>query len=157
MKHNPAEDAIRKRMAPGELSLDGFLGEDNRSIAEIVDADVARLEMLGVSREKVADVIDAIHRVADEGLETEREMCDGKLHVRMEEGMGGIPCPFGCGYQGHKGIIHVKMPDREISLTPLHGHLIREHGFFQGRGSVFRLAPDTAAELCRLCGKSADN
>lgn len=151
MKHNPAEDEIRRRMAPGSLSRDGFLGEDNRSIDEIVDADKAHLAEIGLTVEKVADMLDWIHRVADEGIETEREMCHGKLKVRLEEGMGGIPCPFGCGYRGHKGIIHVRTPEREVRITPLHSHLVRKHGFFQGRGSTFRLDPDIAAELYNLC------
>lgn len=153
MQHNPAEDEIRQRMAPGALSRDGFLGKDNRDIDEIVDADVAHLQELGMSIEQLADILDRIHEVADEGLETEREMCGGKVRVRMEEGMGGISCPFGCGYKGHKGIIHVVLPDHEIRFTPLHPHMVRAHGFLEGRGSTFRLDPEVAAELYRLCGE----
>ena len=38
MKKNPAEKIIRERLEPGALSIDGFLGHDERPIADIIAA-----------------------------------------------------------------------------------------------------------------------
>ena len=39
----------------------------------------------------------------------------------------------------------------DLSFTPLQAHLLREHGFLQGRGSEFRLEPRDLAALYRVC------
>ena len=149
MKHNPIESEIRERMEPGVLSRDGFLGEDNRDIAEIVAEDRAELEAAGLTAADVADVVDEIHQALEGAMETEQVLFNGRVRARLEEAMGGIPCPFGCGHKGHKGILTVQFSGRTLTLTPLHAHLIRRHGFFQGRGSAFRLEPRTAIALVR--------
>jgi len=151
MKANPGERSIRERMAPGVLSQDGFLGTDGRSLQEIVAADRAELERAGVTPDEVADVIDGLHAAADRGLETPCPACDGRVSVEEIEVMGRIPCPFGCGYRAHKAVLRVHVAGRVFELTPLHAHLIREHGFFQGRGAAFRLESADAIALVRLC------
>lgn len=151
MKKNPAFNGSRDRMAPGRLSRHGFLGEDDRPLDEIIAADVAALERHGVTTEQVADLIDMLHEEADAGLETPRRICDGKLTVKLTEVKGLMPCPFACGYHGHKASIQVTAGERTLTVTPMHAHLIREHGFFQGKGSPFRLEPAVVAELVRLC------
>lgn len=151
MKQNPADTALRKRMVPGALSRDGFLGNDARDIAEIIAADRAELEAADVTVAEIADMLDALHRAADDALETPCPVCGGTLSVRMTEVMGRIPCPFACGAALHKGVVEVSCPERRvIRFTPLHAHLIREHGFFQGRGAAFRLEPRDAIALLQL-------
>lgn len=151
MKRNPANDAARNLMAPGVLARDGFLGTDSRPIAEIVAADQAVLEEAGTTAEQIADLLDEFHRVADEGLEAPRPVYGGRATVQLCEVMGRIPCPFGCGHRAHKACIRVMSEQGEIILTPMHAHLIRDHGFFQGEGSPFRVAPRVLVDLYRLC------
>ena len=139
-------------MAPGVLAQDGFLGHDQRSLQEIVAEDLAELAAAEVSLAELGEFLDRIHQTADAGLETTCPMCDGALSVRLAEGMGRIPCPFACGFRAHKGIVHVQAGSLSHRLTPLQIHLIKEHGFFQGRGAPFRLSPRQLAELYRKCG-----
>jgi len=157
MKRNPAEDHVRRRLAPGVLSLEGFLGTDARNIADIVAADIAELEAAGVAAADLADLFDELHAAADEALENPRQLFDGRVTVRVTEVMGRLPCPFGCGHLAHKGVVEVRTDGKTLLLTPLHSHLIREHGFFQGRGAPYRIEPRVAAALYRLCrGTSPD-
>jgi hypothetical protein len=151
MKPNPANQHTREMMARGRLARDGFLGDDTRTLDDIIAADEAVLESEGVSRADLADLLDELHEAADEALETPRELFDGRVTVQLIEVMGRIPCPFGCGVPEHKAAIQVTAGDIVFTFTPLHAHLIREHGFFQGKGSWFRLEPLELIALYRLC------
>ena len=125
MKRNPANAKTRTMMERGRLARDGFLGDDMRPLDEIVAADAA--------------------------LETPRDLYDGRVQVQLTEVMGRISCPFGCGSRSHKAAIQVRAGDLAFVFTPLHAHLIREHGFFQGKGSWFRLEPAELIALYRRC------
>ena len=157
MKQNPVEKPVRARMQPGVLSRSGFLGRDERPIADIVAADLAELQRAGMGPGEVGDVLDALHAAADAGLGAPQQVADGRLSVCSIEGLGTIPCPFGCGTNLHKGVVHVSWPEGSLHFTPLQGHLIREHGFFQGRGAQFRIEPHGAAALVRLWRAAPDN
>ncbi len=142
MKQNPVEKAIQERMAAGALTLDGFLGTDTRGVDEIIAADRARIIAAGVTHKELAEFLQSLHEAADSGLETEVAMFDGRLSVRMIEGMGRIPCPFACGAVCHKGEIHLTDGDDELVLAPLQIHMIVAHGFFEGQGAKHRIEPE---------------
>ena len=151
MKQNPVLARVQQRLAPGRLSRSGFLGQDPRPFDEIVDADLAELEAAGVRVTQVADLLDELHRRADEGLEAPCEACGGRATVQLVEAMGRISCPFACGFRSHKAVVHVHAGVVDLLFTPLQAHLIREHGFFQGRGSDFRLEPREVVALYVAC------
>ena len=151
MKRNPANAKAREMMERGRLARDGFLGDDTRTLDDIIDADLAVLEAAGVATADLADLLDEFHEAADEALEAPRQLFDGKVQVQLTEVMGQIPCPFGCGVRAHKAAIQVQAPGLTFTLTPLQIHLIREHGFFQGRGSWFRLEPTELLALYHVC------
>ena len=63
--------------------------------------------------------------------------------------MGPIPCPWGgCGVfaKGETELTDA-VGGKTLRFTPLSVHLIRHHGFYQGKGARYRLEP---AELARL-------
>ena len=138
-------------MAPGVLSRDGFLGHDTRNIADILAEDQAELEAAGVTLAEVADMLERVHEKADAGMERPVTLCGGAMTLQSTEGMGRMPCPFACGVRTHKAVITVQALGREFRLTPMLVHLVRAHGFFQGRGTPFRLEPADAAALLRVC------
>ncbi len=151
MKENPAETLIRQRMAAGILSNDGFLGSDQRTLGDIVAQDCDELQAAGISLGDLAGLLEQLQAAAEAGLETAVSLCGGKITVELIEVMGHIPCPFGCGQNACKGVITVTTPDKTLRLAPMGIHLIRDHGFFQGKGSPFRLEPAEAIALYRLC------
>jgi hypothetical protein len=124
MKQPPGEN--RSDFQASKFSGEGFLGSDRRSVDEIIVADARALDGAGIERRAVR----------------------GEFH----ESMGRIPCPFkGCGVF-EKGEAAIADAESKVSLnvTDLGIHLIRKHGFFQGRGSRFRIDPLEAARILRV-------
>jgi hypothetical protein len=153
MKHNPAEQMTRDRLEPGKISIEGFLGTDERTLADIIATDVSKVEAAGLTAEKLGGFLERLHLTGDEGFDSRVPACDGKVTVRCDETLGQIPCPFACGTSCHKAVITVKDPDGNdlLHFTPLDAHLIAEHGFFEGKGSPYRIEPRTLIELYHRC------
>ncbi|MDH3346371.1 MAG: hypothetical protein OEL75_04225 [Kiritimatiellaceae bacterium] len=153
MKHNPSEQIIRDRLEPGTLSIKGFLGTDDRPIADIVAADTGEVEAAGLTVKALGDFLEQLHVTADAGWEGRVPAFDGKVTVRSDEALGQIPCPFACGAHCHKAIVGVKDSEGNdiLDFTPLDAHLISEHGFFEGKGSTYRIEPKKLIELYRFC------
>lgn len=153
MKHNPAERVIRDRLEPGALSIQGFLGSDDRSLADIIAADTGEVEAAGLTVEQLGSFLERLHLTADGGWEGRVPMYDGKISVRADETLGQIPCPFNCGAQCHKAVIGVKDATGNdlLHFTPLDAHLIGAHGFFEGKGAAYRIEPKELIALYRLC------
>jgi len=156
MKHNPAEQIIRDRLEPGHISIEGFLGTDERTIADIIAADTGEVEAAGLTVRQLGDFLEKLHVTADGGWESRVPMFDGKISVRADETLGQIPCPFACGAHCHKAFITVKDADGEdlLKFTPLDAHLISAHGFFEGKGSPYRIEPAELIELFRSCNQA---
>jgi len=151
MKVNPAENRVRQRMDPGVLSRDGFLGDDPRPVNDIVADDAALLAAEDVTTTEAGDLLEKLFTAAEAALETEVTLGAGRVKVRLQEGMGRIPCPFACGDRSRKGELEIVFAGQRLILTPLSIHMIRQHGFFQGRNSVYRVEPSVVAALVRLC------
>ena len=150
MKKTPYDKKVLERMAPGVLSKDGFLGEDTRPVSEIIASDAATLRGLGVSREVLASAMQQVFDAARDSLGRPVE-AGGRLEAVYRESMGRIPSPWPGEGVFQKGEVEVrdKETGQTMRYTPLSVHLVREHGFFQGRGALYRLDPE---KLCRLLG-----
>jgi hypothetical protein len=153
MKENPAMQSIRDRLQPGSISVEGFLGHDDRPIADIIAADIGEVEAAGLTVEQLGAFLETLHETADAGWEGRVPACNGKVTVRSDETLGQIPCPFGCGAHCHKAVVGIKDIEGNdlLNFTPLDAHLIRVHGFFEGRGSPYRIEPKDLIELYRYC------
>lgn len=147
MKRTPEEIKLRSNFEPGTLSKDGFLGEDDRHVHDIIEADEKTLLRLNVTNELIADRLQYFIEVGKKGLETAVDLGDYSVQVIWQRGM--MPCPFGERGLHHKIIATVinKNMDRRIRYSQLNVHMIREHGFFEGRGGVFRLDPEVVVEV----------
>ena len=149
MKQSPQEQRLTRRMAPGALCREGFLGDDARPLGEIIDADRSTVEGLGVTHEQIAAKLASVLRQAAAALGRPVRVSDDLAAV-WHEAMGKIPSPFGDGVFA-KG--EVELADartgRTLCFTPLSVHLIARHGFYQGRGGRYRIEP---ADACRIFG-----
>jgi hypothetical protein len=148
MKQMPAEKKIADRMAPGALSAEGFTGPDPRRYLEIIDADLAEMERLGVDPAALADRLEEIAEEAVAGLGTPVQVGE-HLDATWHEAMGRIPCPFGkCGTfrKGDVELTDGRTGDT-LRFTRLSVHMLREHGFCQGRGTRYRLEPAALAQM----------
>ncbi|HOX37654.1 MAG TPA: hypothetical protein PL033_06670 [Candidatus Brocadiia bacterium] len=144
MKANPATDRIIRKMQPGVLTRDGFLGEDDRSLKELTDSDDFAVRKMELTHSGIANRIEYLAEVGRKGYGTPM-LYMGAYEITVEEVKGRIACPWGrCGtFQKGTVKIHNVNTDMTIVTTPLGIHMIREHGFYQGKGSPYRLDPYT--------------
>ena len=85
MKENPADQPIRDRLEPGHISVKGFLGTDDRPLADIIAADTGAVEAEGLSVKQLGDFLEKLHVTGDGGWESRVPMYDGKISVRSDE------------------------------------------------------------------------
>ncbi len=158
MKQPPQLSQAQARMAHGALTRDGFLGTDSRNLVEILQDDDGRVRRLGLSH---ADLAAALQRLTDAALAHMGApvVVDGRFEVRSVETMGRMPCPFSHPGLFVKAEVHGRRLDTGETLvwTPLSVHLIGAHGFYQGRGSPYRLDPERLAGFLGMEGKGQED
>jgi hypothetical protein len=151
MKESPSEKELRERLGPSYFSGEGFLGNDTRPVGEIISHDLAVLEKRGLTTELIAERLYQIYDQAVKGFGAEVEVMPG-VYGTYHESMGKIPSPFTGEGTFSKGEVTVRDSKNlfEIIITPLSIHLIKAHGFFQGKGSRYRIEPEKAADILML-------
>lgn len=142
MKKTPEIIEAEKNMSPGVITAEGFLGNDDLSLSEIITRDECEMRALRLDFDKVADILEHLMEEGEKGLGEPITVQDRWL-VQVLEAKGSLPCPF-----KHEGLF--KKTAAEITclksketllVTELSLHLFRRHHFLQGKGSPFRLEP----------------
>ena len=151
MKQTPQEKQIYENFLPGKITKEGFLGDDRRHLHDIIEEDLHALTQLGVTKEQIADRLQYFIEEGKKGLETPVKLDNYVTQVIWRRGM--LPSPFGgAGRLYHKIVATVKNTtlNKELAYTQLNVHMIRNHGFFEGKGSVFRLEPEEVVEILNV-------
>ncbi len=145
MKKTPHENDIADNFLPGKISKEGFLGNDTRHIHEIVFKDSRTLARINITQEQVANRLQYFIEQGKKGLETTVDLGDYSVKIIWSRGL--LPCPFGEPKLHHKimATVENKRLNKTIKFSQLSVHMIREHGFFGGKGSIFRLEPEEIA------------
>jgi len=138
-------------MRPGVLTLHGFLGNDSRNLVEILDDDAAEVSRLGTKNSSIAERMQYFRNRGEEGL-GEFISIDEDFEVRVETVRGKIPSPFGGPglYSKTNTTVRNTKLGREVTYTDINIHLIRDHGFFEGKGSPFRQEPRELVEVLEI-------
>ena len=148
MKQSKVYAVIQGKMAPGVITRDGFLGEDRRNLVDILTTDDGEARRLGYGHQ---DIARRVVELRDAGMAGLGEFLDVAPHfeVRVDSVRGKLPCPFGDPgiFQKTNTTVRNKRLGREVTYTDLHIHLIGSHGFYEGKGSPFRLEPAELAEV----------
>ncbi|MFH2113383.1 MAG: hypothetical protein ABIJ86_02600 [Spirochaetota bacterium] len=147
MKNTEAEKNALERMKPGAITIQGFLGTDTRSLADIIEADAEEFRRLKLDPEEAADSLERLRDAGQAGL-GEPITVEGRYIVSTGDARGVLPCPYGDGVF-HKNSVTVddERSGVELIYSDLSLHLLRAHGFCQGQGNPFRLAPEALARL----------
>jgi len=170
---------MRLAMKPGNNELDGFLGSDQRPLAEIIRADDETVKKLGLTQQIIATRMRDFREAGKNGL-GEFVAVTPHFEVSCEIVRGLLPCPFGeqgrsacnatqpavatrqrCGRvrsiagRHRKTIVTVRnlRLRKEITFSDLNIHLIAAHGFYEGKGSPFRLEPAELAQILEIGGQ----
>lgn len=150
MKQTPELDRVQEKMQPGVLTLKGFLGDDDRKLADILAADQLCLNQLGITATQIAEKLaDLAERGTD--LMEEEITIDERYKVRVRDDRGKIPSPWGDGLF-EKGDVDLTdtVTGKCLKWNKLTLRLMSEHGFFGGRGSEYRIDPEIAREILNL-------
>lgn len=144
MKSPPNTAELEKALRASKLVAAGFFGNDRRPLEEIVESDAATLLALNATVHELADRMRHITRLAERGLGTDVTV-DNELEARAIEVRGRVPCPWPHPGTFRKTVVEMRRTStgETIRWSALSLHMIEAHGFFQGRGSEFRLDPAT--------------
>jgi hypothetical protein len=150
VKQSPVLDAVEAEMR--RIGMGTFLGSDHRKLIEILNQDQGEVNALGLTHEAIAERLEAITQAAKTSL-GETILVEERYEVQAEEARGRIPCPW-----RHPGGLfpkgQIELEDRKtgetLIWTDLSVHLIRQHGFYQGKGSPYRLEPEKLKRVLQL-------
>ncbi|MFH0919472.1 MAG: putative PEP-binding protein [Fibrobacterota bacterium] len=146
---------MTNELDPSDRSLSGFLGDDSRAYADIVESDARALASSGIEKGLLLNGLRDTFDRARAALGAEIEVLPG-LTVVYHEAKGRVSSPFkndGAFEKGEAVLTQAGTGERLI-LSALSLHLMEQHGFFQGRGAYFRVEPLLAADMLRLIDKS---
>ncbi|MDW7658658.1 MAG: hypothetical protein SCM11_15935 [Bacillota bacterium] len=148
MKQTPEQKSIEANLQPGTISADGFLGDDTRNLTDIIRADQAIVNRLSLSHQTIAARLRELTAKGRNGL-GRPVLVDDHLEIIVEDYMGSIPCPFRDYTHFSKQLTTCKDKNsgRSIRWTDLNIHMIEVHGFYEGRGSPFRVEPADVGEI----------
>jgi hypothetical protein len=138
-------------MRPGVITLYGFLGPDERNLIDILTEDEGEVNRLGLTHESIARRMEELREEGKRGL-GEFTKVGSHFQVRVESVRGKLPSPFGGPGLHRKTNTTVinESTGKEITYSDLQIHLIANNGFYQGKGSMFRLNPSDLAEVLEI-------
>jgi hypothetical protein len=148
MKESPQMQKLEQILRSSRLVSGGFMGDDRRSLNEIIGADAAAVSQLGFKMQQIAERMQAITDTAIARLGNWTEV-DEKRQAVVEEAKGSLVCPWPHSGRYAKRVTTVKHSDSGeiIKWSDLNIHLIGTHGFFEGRGAAFRIEPDKLTRI----------
>jgi len=151
MKQSRELDKVQEQMIPDVITHSGLLGSDTRKLGDILEHDHETVKRLGLTHEKIAARLMELRAVGMQGLGLPVNTEDN-LEVSVESARGKLPCPF-----LHKGlyaknctVVRNLDTGNEILFTDLNIHMIEEHGFYEGFGSLYRLDPETLIKELKI-------
>lgn len=151
MQESPDDQKLEKTLRTSGLGPGGFMGADTRNVFEIIEADETKLSKLGFTRKQLAARMRQITDVAKAGLGTWMRIDEG-LEAKVDEARGWLVCPWPHPGTFLKRITSIRQTQTGASIqwSDLNIHLIGEHGFFEGKGSEFRIEPtELVAIICK--------
>ncbi len=147
-KKSPQLQRLEEVLRSSKLVSGGFMGSDTRSVLDIIDADLAELSRLGITAERIAARMQEITDIARNGLGNWVKI-DENRQAMTEEAKGVLVCPWPHPGKFAKRVTTVRLnkSGQTIRWADLNIHLIAEHSFFEGRGSVFRIEPEKLTRI----------
>jgi len=150
VKQTPELDRIQEKMQPGVLTLKGFLGNDDRKLADIIVTDHQTLLRM---RLNAAQIAARLQDLADRGadLMEQEVLVDNRYRIKVRDDRGKIPSPWGDGLF-EKGDVDLadQKTGKTLKWNRLTLRLMQEHGFFGGYGSEYRIDPEVVVDILDL-------
>ncbi len=145
--------ALEKSMRPKALSKVGFLGPDEKLLDVLAADNQYVVDELGLSHQTLAR---HLHAVAAIGLWQEEHRRVGteflyhgrRYTVKVEHSRGIQPSPFKDGTESGSNATLVNVDTgKKLRYGLLVPYMIERYGFYEGRGTPYRLDPRAALEV----------
>ena len=148
---SPMLDDVEKKLRPCPTYCHGFMGHDNRKLIEMLTEDHGTVHALGLTHERIADRLRSLTDAARVGW-GDPELVEDRFLVEVHEIRGMLPCPWPHPGLYRKGFVRLEniKTGEKLAWAELSIHLIRQHGFYQGKGSPFRLDPRDLKRILEL-------
>lgn len=147
MKMTPIMRTAQESMKPGIITEEGFFGDENIPLIDMIVRDKGEMINAGLSFEKTAERLEYFLNEGQKGL-GEPVTIDDKWLIQVVDPRGQLPCPFKDGlYYKKTAEITRKSTGEKLIVTDLSIHLLREHHFIEGIGSQFRLEPQKVKRI----------
>ncbi len=143
-------ETIEASMKPGRLSMGGFLGDVER-LDEVLRADDETVRKLGLTHEQIADRIEYFLRAI--GYPTiDGKVVDGKYLGGGVAYRGGQACPWNdVDFMMPNSTLNLfvrnQTTNEELRFPGAIAHLIRQHHFYEGKQSPYRVDPEKAVRV----------
>jgi hypothetical protein len=175
MKESPQTKRLEDILRSSKIVAGGFLGYDQRSIYTIIEADMAQVAKSGFTLTQIAERMQEITKAAITGLgnwvlipfhgmqaittnvvattehatQEEVRAAAHELRTRVEEAKGFMICPWPHPGKFAKRVTEVQLINTSESImwSDLNIHMIQEHGFFEGKGSAYRIEPEKLIKI----------
>ena len=134
-----------------KLIQGNYMRGESRGLSRLIDDDKALVSSLDLDMEIVTNLLDRLYHEACAGMGDPVQV-DGKYEVSLREDRGKMACPWSDRYFAPKALVSARniKNDRTIRFSVLGLHMIKQHGFFQGIGSPFRIEPQDLKSFFEL-------
>jgi len=151
MQKKSSLDALEQTLRQASTTRDGFLGQDARGLAAILQADDAAIRRRGLTHAHIAQHLRALRQAGWEGL-GEPVSVPPHFEVCVDAARGTLACPFGDqgSFAKVNTTVHNLENGKNITFTDLNIHLIAAHGFYEGHGAQFRLDPEQLMDTLEM-------
>lgn len=147
MKQTPELDKIQEKMRPGVLTLKGFLGSDDRKLADIVEADRIAFQNYEISLNEICKRLAELTEKGRDLMEQETLVEDRYL-IKVRDDRGKVPSPWGDGLFKKDDVeLFDKVTEKRIKWNSLTLKLLEAHGFWGGKGSEYRIEPSDIVKI----------
>jgi hypothetical protein len=153
-------ETVEKRIHPGNWSPDGLL-KLNQSLKQIIENDKKTLQKLGTNSKELGSMLSGLIEKANKSNDHRPEKNKNyKIEIIRTPGLASCPwseeeftiCTHGEGQKYLSYIeFHITNLNNKITISgnSLMIHLIRDHGFFGGPGTKYRIEPSILYTLLK--------
>ena len=151
MKQTVQLKMAQEKMKPGVITRDGFLGNEARNLIDILVEDDETVKRMSLTHRAIADRMIELREAGMRGL-GDFISVEPHFEIKVDSVRGKLPCPFGDPgvFPKTNVIVRNLRLNREVYYTDMHIHLVGSHGFYEGKGSPFRLNPKDLADVLEI-------
>jgi hypothetical protein len=136
---------LEKAMRPGALSRAGFLGKDEKLLDVLAADNELVVDRLGLTHQELARHLQAL---AAKGGERPVLYHGRRFQVRRVETDGYQESPFADGTRGSTDVTLRNLDNgKTLSYSLLVPDMIERYGFYEGKGTPYRVDPKKALEV----------